>query len=358
MLKKLIFIGPLPPPITGQSVAFSYIKEIDNIDEQISIINTQKYKIQLFNYFHSLIILPLIILFSSYGTIYFICSRSKLGFLRQFPFLAISILKNIRLINHLHGADFKEFYKKAGILRRIIKWAYQNVDTSIVLLEEMKDQFLAFPKMKLEVVPNAVSKELENLEIVFPKEKRVLFLSNIMASKGIIEFLIAVKELLKDDNSIRIDIAGDFISDNYLTKYQIKKKFFDLFEGLKNDFPKRIFYHGPVSGPKKITLLKSSSIFILPTYYLTEAYPISILEAMAAGNAIITSKHNYLEKIISEKHGQTIPIKDSSHIIYSIKKLFYDQHKLQLIQKNNMMYSKKHNIGSHLNLLYSIITND
>ena len=83
-----------------------------------------------------------------------------------------------------------------------------------------------------------------------------------MASKGIIEFLNASKQLLKDDRSIRIDIAGDFISDNYLPlKNEIKKKFLDLFEGLKNDFPERIFYYGPVSGIKKVDLLRSSSIF-------------------------------------------------------------------------------------------------
>ena len=33
------------------------------------------------------------------------------------------------------------------------------------------NQFKAFPKMKLEVVPNAVSNEFESLAITFPKEK-------------------------------------------------------------------------------------------------------------------------------------------------------------------------------------------
>ena len=47
----------------------------------------------------------------------------------------------------------------------------KKIDTSIILLEEMKDQFKAFPKMKLEVVPNAVSNEFESLAITFPKEK-------------------------------------------------------------------------------------------------------------------------------------------------------------------------------------------
>ncbi|MDC3367784.1 glycosyltransferase family 4 protein [Flavobacteriaceae bacterium] len=352
-----LLIGSLPPPITGQSISFSYLTNLTN-QGRFRIYNTNKTSFNFFNYLDSLLFLPIYILFNQFDSIYFLGSRSKFGFLRQLPFVSIAILKRIKLINHLHGADFKEFYKNSGFLRGIIKWTYKNVDTSIVLLEEMKDQFKAFPKMKLEVVPNAVSKKLENLDIAFPKENRILFLSNIMLCKGIIEFLTASKQLLKDDNSIRIDIAGDFMSDNYLNKNQIKKKFFDLFEDLINNFPGRIFYHGPVSGIKKVDLLKSSSIFILPTYYPTEAYPISIIEAMASGNAIVTTKHNYLEKIISKKNGETIQIKDSNQIVSTIKNLFSDQQKLQIIQRNNLIQSKKHNLDNHLSELYKIIIND
>lgn len=353
----ILLIGSLPPPITGQSISFSYLTTLTN-QGRFRIYNTNKSSFNFFNYLDSLLFLPIYILFNKIDSIYFLGSRSKFGFLRQLPLLTIAALKRIKLINHLHGADFKEFYKKAGFLKSIIKWAYKKVDTSIVLLEEMKDQFQAFPKMKIEVVSNAISKEFESLAITFPKEKRILFLSNIMASKGIIEFLTASKQLLKDDNLIRIDIAGDFISDNYMSKNQIKKKFLDLFEDLKYSFPERIFYHGPVSGTKKVDLLKFSSIFILPTYYPTEAYPISIIEAMATGNAIIITKHNYLEKIVSEKEGRTIKIKDSSEIVNTIKNLFSNQQKLQIIQRNNLLQSKKHNLDNHLNHLQKLFTNE
>ena len=71
-----------------------------------------------FNYLDSLFILPIYILFNQFDSIYFLGSRSKLGFLRQLPFLTIAILKRIKLINHLHGADFKQFFKKAGFLKK------------------------------------------------------------------------------------------------------------------------------------------------------------------------------------------------------------------------------------------------
>lgn len=349
-----LLIGPLPPPITGQSISFSYLTKLTP-KERFRIYNYNKSSFNFFNYLDSLFFLPIFIFFNKIDTIYFLGSRSRIGFIRQLPFLTFAILKRIKLINHLHGADFKDFYKESKLLKHLIKWAYQNIDTSIVLLEQMKDQFQAFPKMKLLVVPNAISKELQNLKIEFPKEKRILFLSNIMASKGIIEFLTASNQLLKDDKSLRIDIAGDFIKDNYLTKNQIKKKFFDLFNRLKRDFPERVFYHGIVLGSTKSNLLASSSIFILPTYYPTEAYPISIIEAMATGNAIITTKHNYLDKIISKENGKIIQPKSNEEIICAIKDLFLNEDKLRLIQNFNLNKSKNYSLEKHIKSIKSII---
>ena len=215
-----LLVGSLPPPLTGQSISFSYLTNLTK-KSGFRIYNTNKTPIKFFNYLDSLLFLPIYLLFNQFDSIYFLGSRSKLGFLRQLPFLAIAISKRIKIINHLHGADFKDFFIKAVFLKSIIKWVYENIEISIVLLEEMKDQFKAFPKMKLEVVPNAVGKEFNNLDVSFPKEKRIIFLSNIMASKGIIEFMTASKQLLTDDNSIKIDIAGDFIGDYFLTKNQM-----------------------------------------------------------------------------------------------------------------------------------------
>ena len=357
-MKKVLFIGPIPPPVTGQSIAFSYLKKLEINNVEILIFNTQQYKLKISNYLYSILILPLIILFTNSQTIYFIGSRSKFGFLRQFPFLAISIFKNSRLINHLHGADFKSFYLKSGLLKPLIHWVYSQVDTTIILLEQMRDQFDSFPGVKLKVVPNAVAEAFENISPNFPKKETIIYLSNIMASKGIIEFMEASKLLLKNNTKIKINIAGGFLGDHLMNKSKIKATFYELYQPLKLKYPNQIEYHGIVQGEKKLDLLNKSCLFILPTYYPTEAYPISIIEAMATGNAIITTKHNYLENIISEKQGETIKIKDSSQIVSSIKKLFNDQKKLQIIQRNNMAQSKNHNIKIHLNHLTKIITND
>ena len=341
---KILLIGPLPPPITGQSIAFSYLENLEYKNIKFIIYNTNKYKLNLFNYLDSIVILPIIILFEKFQKIYFIGSRSNLGFLRQLPFLTISINKKINIINHLHGADFKSFYNNSGILKGLIFWVYSKIDTSILLLEEMEDQFIDFPNMNLKIIPNAMGKDFENLKIKKPVKNRILYLSNILASKGILEFMNAVAKILSDNKEVEVNIAGGFLKDHIMSKNEIKKRFFLIYNSLKLKYNHRVSYLGVVSGKKKVDVLKSSSIFVLPSYYPTEAFPISIIEAMAASNAIVTTNHNYLKFIISEENGIIVNKKNSNEIYLALRRLLNDDKKLKQIQKLNYLGNRNSDI--------------
>lgn len=356
---KILLIGPLPPPITGQSIAFSYLKNLDDHDIKFIVYNTNKYKLNLFNYLDSILILPIIILFEKFQKIYFIGSRSRLGFLRQLPFLTISIYKKIKIFNHLHGADFKPFYNNSGILKGLIFLVYSKVDTSILLLKEMEDQFIDFPNMNLKIIPNAMGKDFENLKIKKPVKNRILYLSNILASKGILEFMDAVAIILSVNKEVEVNIAGDFLKDHIMSKNEIKKRFFLIYNSLKLKYNNRVSYLGVVSGKNKVDILKSSSIFVLPSYYPTEAFPISIIEAMAASNAIVTTNHNYLKSIISEENGVIVNKKNSNEIYLALRRLLNDDKKLKKIQEVNYLKSNsEYKLESHINKIISSLNEE
>ena len=85
----------------------------------------------------------------------------------------------------------------------------------------------------------------------------------------------------------------------------------------------------------KIKLLQKSDIFVLPTYYKSEAFPISIIEAMASENAIVTTKYKYLPEVVSTKNGILVEPKSTDSLKKGIKILLEDKNKLRKIQKNN-----------------------
>ena len=65
---------------------------------------------------------------------------------------------------------------------------------------------------------------------------------------------------------------------------------------------KHTSYIGIVDGQEKKELLDWGNIFVLPTYYKMEGQPISILEAMATKNVIITTQHAGIPDLIEENN--------------------------------------------------------
>ena len=126
---------------------------------------------------------------------------------------------------------------------------------------------------------------------------------------------------------------------------------------MKIKFPDRIFYLGGVTGAKKTKILLESSVFVLPTFYKTEAFPITIIEAMRFGNAIVTTSHNYLSDIISVKNGRLIPVKSSSALIDAVLSLFLNKNEMVAIQHFNVEESKRRYSPLAYNLAISEVIN-
>jgi glycosyltransferase involved in cell wall biosynthesis len=346
-MKNVLFVGPVPPPIHGQSIAF--YGAFKSIQHHNKYLVNQNVTGKSFVKTIALILLAIlkIILYLSVKKIdivYFTCSRSKEGSLLDIILIYLSKLFNAKLINHLHGADFKDFYEFLnGIFRKVIRNSYMKVDVSIVLLDEMKQQFSSyFPKMRLEVVPNFYENILDQIQIKkISKEIRILYLSNIMKSKGILDLLDAFQLLTQRYNNLSLTIAGDFIGDYLMNKSDIKKVFFNKLEQLNHIAEGKIRYVGIVHGKEKIQLFENSDIFVFPTYHKAEAFPLTLIEALRAGNVIITTRHNFLPEIVSEDNGCLVDVKSPRMIEDAVARFVEDKERMRQIQRYNINYARE-----------------
>ena len=79
----------------------------------------------------------------------------------------------------------------------MISYCYRKIDTSIVLLNEMKNEYDDFPNMNIQVISNCYASDFDlQSGNLFQKKNRVVYLSNIMKSKGILDFLDACEVIL------------------------------------------------------------------------------------------------------------------------------------------------------------------
>lgn len=333
-------MGPVVPPYNGQSVAFTMVFESLKNTHNITLLNISNR-----NSIISSLILFVKIFFTVFtkktDLIYFTCSRSFRGSFRDIILLYSAKIKKIKVINHLHGSDFMSFYQSLpAYYRKLVYRAYSFIHTSIVLIDGMEEQFDIFPSMKKVVVENCYNNNLDTL----PTQKQshesinILYLSNVMKSKGIIDLLTASKEILNKYDRININIAGDIQGDSYASSNEIETEFYSHLNALQSEFPERVNYLGICKGEEKKELLWKSDIFVLPTYYVTEAFPISILEAMRAGNYIISTNYKYIPKIVLPENGKLVTPLSTREIANAIDSVVNNPMHLLSVQNHNIQW--------------------
>jgi glycosyltransferase involved in cell wall biosynthesis len=360
----ILFVGPIPPPWHGQAVAFlEAYQKIPLGTKYLVNLNFEGKSWIIRKLLTLLAIIKLVRYFSFFkvGLVYFTCSRTSFGSIVDIILINLSHCFGVRLITHLQGADLKPFFNVLPkFYQRIVAYSYRKVDVGIVLLNEMAEQFLTIvPTMRIAVVPNFYDERLDTYHDVMKYKSnhriQILFLSNIIKSKGIIELISAFKQLKHTSIPLKLVIAGEFVADKYMGEAQIKSSFFQAIADTTN-----IEYLGTVIGEAKINLLLESDILILPTYYPIEGLPLSIVEAMRAGNAIITTDHNYLKYIIGPQNGLLIKTQSSEAIICALDYLLKNMNQLREIQNYNAslapeFYSSKKYIKSLTALFEAVI---
>ncbi|MDV5228373.1 glycosyltransferase family 4 protein [Providencia manganoxydans] len=287
---KILIIGPFPEPIHGMSLANMLVYDglLKNNKLKIHKHNTVikktlkekslqgKFDITyLLGSTYDNIKLLLKICFLRYDILYITPGQSVLGFLRFFPIILISKLLRTRTIQHIHGSQLRNnIDKKTGLIRNLCKINIYLTNKFIILSKTiLKDYSSLIPPSKMEICCNGV-KIQEDTSNYNNKDINVLYLSNLMQEKGIVDLLKAIECI--DSDTIKFHFAG-------LIEPSIMKLCNDFFSKKSINCK----YYGQVSGKKKDTLFRLADIFILPSY--DEGVPLSILEAYSYSCAVITT---------------------------------------------------------------------
>ena len=213
-------------------------------------------------------------------------SASNGSFLRKALIALVGMTFGKKIIFHLHGGSFKDFYMKASIFKPAIRMVLKKSDVVICLSQQWHEYYsnvLGLPNVVC--ISNPV--ELSDGEDYFKVGPvlTLLFLGKICDDKGIfdlIEYLRTSKYFLK--NKIRLFVGGVGEHDRLLTI--IADPFFNG----------NIEYHGWVEDSIKRQLLEEADIFILPSRF--EGLPVSILEAMAFRKPIIATDVGGIPSIV------------------------------------------------------------
>ncbi len=150
---------------------------------------------------------------------------------------------------------------------------------------------------RITVIPNAVNIEELPLKDNWRIKKRIVFMSRLHVKKGIELLLEALSHLKPDLGGYEVIIAGEG-EPHYVETLKKAAISFGLSEVVK--------FVGGVYGAKKVCLLQSADIFVLPTY--SENFGIVVAEALACGTPVITTHGTPWKALEENECGWYIPV--------------------------------------------------
>jgi len=202
-----------------------------------------------------------------------------LGFYEKSVMALLCQLRGAKSVLHPVGS-FVNFYARAGIGRPLIRFILRRVAAVAVVQQGVQRYVRALaPETPVWLIPNPVDcrafvREGAWRQSVDPV--RIVFCGAVVRGKGVLDLIAAVSAVKSQLRNAKVIILGD--GDLY-TECQRRIHA----EGLGG----LVELPGFVDEEHKRRVLAASDIFCLPSY--SEGTPISVLEAMAAGLAVVAT---------------------------------------------------------------------
>lgn len=326
MKPRVLFILHFPPPVHGAAMVGKFIQQSAVINDSfnanyINLSASDKVnevgKGGIKKIFATLKITVKVIkalLKENYDLCYMTLTAKGYGFYKDFIIVAILKAFSKKIIYHFHNKGVSTRKHKA-VDNLLYRFTFKS--TKSILLSSLlyKDIATYVQRKDVFVCANGIP-EIENKFAIEKKGKNIndscklLFLSNMVVEKGVLVLLEACK-LLKEKNILfECHFVGDWAD---VTE--------DMFNRLvsKDKLAGYVFAHGKKYNEEKIAFYNSADIFVFPTFYHNECFPLVLLEAMQFNLPIVSTDEGGIAEIISE--GVTGLIVQKNNVVQLAEKL-------------------------------------
>lgn len=337
---KILFILHIPPPVHGSSMVGKYIKESSvvnsnfftqyiNLGTSTSIKDIGKKPFKKIFAYLSIIYHVIGKLFFFRPKIVYIAITAKgIGFYKDALIVLLLKIFKIPLIYHFHN---KGVSTRQNILIDNLLYKIVFKDCKVILLSDFlyADIKKYVSKKDVHFCPNGIPEisYLPQKNLNNKNDVQLLYLSNLIESKGVFVLLRALEILVKKGMRFTCNFVGgegDISEKDFVGR--IKKM------GLE----KNVKYLGKKFNDEKFKILSSSKVFILPTFYENECFPLVLLEAMQFKLPIISTFEGGIPEIVSDGiNGFLVKQNDAMQL----------SHKIELLINNDELRGKMGEAG-------------
>lgn len=343
MKPKILFIMHMPPPVHGAAMVGLYIhdSEIINGEFDCHYINLTTAKNlqdigkvgmrKLFDFFKLLRKIRHEVKVVKPQLVYVTPNACGGAFYKDF--VVVQMLKCL-------GCQVVAHYHNKGVATHQDRW-FDNIlykrffkDIKVILLSEFLyvDMKKYVNRKDVFICANGIpcSSELDSRSIPSSTPQtlipHILFLSNLLVSKGVVVLLDALR-ILKDKGCCFVcDIVGGETVEIAAAMFQN--------EVAKRGLEEMVVFHGRKYGKDKEAFLNAANMFVFPTFYHNECFPLVLLEAMEHGLPCISTTEGGIPGIVDDgKTGYLVPKHDAVALADKIEMFIRDidlRHKMGL----------------------------
>ena len=303
---SILFIMHMPPPVHGAAMVGKYIHDSRVINEAFDC---------------------------HYINLTTACDLSDIGKvgqrkIRLFMTLLRQIRREVKLYkpqlvyvtpNACGGAFYKDFivvqmlkrmgcrvvvhYHNKGVVTRQERWLDDKLyrrffkGLKVILLAEALyvDVKKYVKRDEVYICPNGIPETLQTEPVAERHNKipHLLFLSNLLESKGVLVLLDACRILRDKGYSFVCDFVGGETAEIDAGRFAREV------EGRGLD--RMTVYHGRKYGDEKRDFFENADVFVFPTFYHNECFPLVLLEAMEFKLPLITTNEGGITDIVNDR---------------------------------------------------------
>jgi Glycosyltransferase len=322
---KILLVLHLPPPVHGAAMVGQYIKDSIEVNSKFdcTYVNLSTSKTvddigkssfsKYFTFLRLYVNVLTSILHNRFDLCYITINSKGTGFYKEMVIVLILKLFSIPILYHYHNKGIAD-NSNSWIKKMLYRFQLNKSRTILLspLLYSDIENFL--PIDRVYYCPNGTPL-VNQTDFTIPKnrnkEANLLFLSNIMVSKGVFILLEASKILLERGLNFKVHFIGSW--------GDIKQSEFDSYIN-NNKLNEVVSYLGVKYGRDKEQCLKESDIFVFPTFYDKECFPLVLLEALQYGLPIATTNEGAIPEIVEDGvNGFIVPKKDAQALADKIE---------------------------------------
>ena len=301
MIRKLLLIGALPPPIGGDAIwAQNFVNHPLTQDMHIQTVNTsligrraqrlgarfhvwdeikRACGIWGMTLSHLMRVKP--------EVVHLNCNCAPLGVIRDFVTLCCIRLWGVPVVLHCHANVPDAIGASrlgAAFLRRCLRLAARV----LVLNAPSANYCNQLGGIRCDITPNFINEdEMTAAHAIRPEIASVVFVGHMIRTKGVLEMV----EVAKRFPRIAFVMAGMVTPE---------------ISGV--DVPVNMELIGNVDKPRLQGILDNADVFMFPTY--TEGFSLALLEAMARGLPVVTTSVGANGDMIESHGGVLVPVGD------------------------------------------------